>query len=305
MIGAVLDLGSNTFHLLIADLSSVESSSLSVLHRSIYYTQLSREGGNTIPPAIFSEALAILKDIAGILHNFSPDFVSIVGTAVLRTADNRDKFIAEAEKILLYPIEILEGNQEALYIAQGSLLHPALKKGSHVIMDIGGGSTEFIHLKHGKIITSVSTPLGVGVLKHKFFRDEIFVNNDLVEAETYVSGHLNLLQELMNGQRPDCLGGASGTFETLELLLFGQSDYGPDIQNIPGSQCISLFEQLGSMNYQQRLNFPNMPAKRADLITIGLWLIRVTMKSLPCENLFVSHYAIKEGILLDQFRRLQ
>lgn len=304
MIGAVLDLGSNTFHLLIADLPLDESASISIVHRSIYYTQLSREGGTHIPAGVFTDALNTLREIAEIIREFSPDFVNIVGTAVLRTANNRDIFITEAEKILQHPIDVIEGSQEAFYIAQGSLLHPGLKKGNNVIMDIGGGSTEFIYFEAGKIIDSVSTPLGVGVLKHRFFKDEILFNNDIVQAEKFVTAQLSKLKEIMNGKTPDRLGGASGTFETLEILLYGKAYYGPEIQNIPGSQCYSLFAQLGTMTLQQRLLFPNMPSKRADLITIGLWLIRETMKLLNCENLFASHYAIKEGILMDQLRRI-
>ena len=297
MTGAVVDLGSNTFHLLIVSIPATDSKPMKVVHRSVYFTKLAGGGGKTIPEKIFNEALKALKTIAHKLIKYSPGFVRIVGTSVLRTADNSASFIKEAEKILGYPVEILDGASEAGYIADGSLLHRELRSGNNLIMDIGGGSTEFILLENGKIRWKHSTPLGVGVLKHSFFQNEIFTENDVEKAKSYVTSHLPFSKKDFQKLKCDRIGGASGTFEALEYLIFNTSGYTENLRYFEGERCRQLFQVISGMNLEERLQFPHMPEKRADLIPVGLWLVNLVMEITQCQSLFVSRYAIKEGVI--------
>lgn len=297
MTVAVIDLGSNTFHLLIVSIENFDQKNMKVVHRSVYFTKLAGGGGGLIPPKIYEGACEALITIREKLDLYEPDFVRVVGTAVMRTAINSQSFREDAKKILGYTIEILDGDTEAYYVAKGSLVHTKLQSGNHLIMDIGGGSTEFIFLSQGSILWKHSTPLGVGVLQHQFFQKEIFSENNLQKAKEHVLSNLPFSANDFKNIPCHQIGGASGTFEAMEFLLFHSSDYGDEVRQFEGSKCTDLFHKISGLTYEERLQIPHMPAKRADLIPVGLWLVKIVMESVNCHSLFVSRFAIKEGVI--------
>jgi exopolyphosphatase/guanosine-5'-triphosphate,3'-diphosphate pyrophosphatase len=298
MICAVIDLGSNTFHLLITESGFSDPLSFNILHRETHFTGLSAGGGNRIPEDIYEEALKKIKLFADALTTFRPDKVKIVGTAVLRTATNSLAFVHDAEKILGYPIDIIEGLTEAMYIAHGSLIHEEIKKGNHVILDIGGGSTECIYICEGQIKAVKSFPLGVGVLKTIYFKNDPISQSDLAAVNRYFEETAAEWLSTIYGIEVDSIAGASGTFESLENIICGKSEYGSHVTPITLESFENLYHTILSLCEQDRKLYPGVPEKRAVLLPVGMELIRFFIQKLKPKKLLTTHYSMKEGIAL-------
>ncbi|HMU04396.1 MAG TPA: hypothetical protein PJ990_12270, partial [Saprospiraceae bacterium] len=166
---AVIDLGSNTFHLLIVKLG--DDHTFETTYRERVFTGLSDGGIDIISNEKLAFGLETLRHFKNRLDEYQVIELKVIGTAVLRKASNRQLFIDEANKILNAHINIIDGQKEAEYIYKGIMLLPVLRVGTHLIMDIGGGSTEFILVSDGKKLWSESYTLGVGVLHNLFHHD--------------------------------------------------------------------------------------------------------------------------------------
>lgn len=296
MTTGVIDLGSNTFHLLISEISSETAWLPRIVFRKSYMTGLSKAGGLYIAEESMETAVTAIKDIKSHVQNFAVDKVQAVGTAVLRTASNNHVFIKHAEDILGCAVRVISGLEEAAYIAKGTCLHPSMTTGNHAILDIGGGSSECIILENGKTRWMESTPLGVGILKHSFFNKDILTLDDIHKAHAYFDQHLKLPGEFFSGRTFDSLAGASGTFETIEILLFGKSDYNEKTCLINLSDFQKLYTDLVFSDSAFRMAYPRMPKERTNLMPAGLVLIDYMLKLLKTKNIQVTKYALKEGV---------
>ncbi|MBK8622732.1 MAG: hypothetical protein IPN79_13505 [Saprospiraceae bacterium] len=299
MICAVIDLGSNTFHLLITESSASDGATFNILHRETHFTGLSSGGGKWIPDDIYADALKKIALFADALTKYNPDKVKIVGTAVLRTAANSLAFVKDAEKVLQYPVEIIEGQTEATFIAKGTLIHQEMKTGNHVILDIGGGSTECIYLNNGKIKAIKSFPLGVGVLKTIYFKNDPVHMADLITVNRYFEETTTEWLSTLPQIELDSIAGASGTFESLENIIWGKSEYGNHVTPVSLDSFENLYRVVMTLCEQERKLYPGVPEKRAALLPVGLELIRFFIQKLRPKTLVTTHYSMKEGIALD------
>ncbi|MBK8079721.1 MAG: hypothetical protein IPK25_05205 [Saprospiraceae bacterium] len=299
---AVIDLGSNTFHLMIVKISGERFIPSDILYRESYMTSLSSGGGKTILQKNWDDALQTAEKIKSVLNFYHVENIKITGTAVLRTADNRKEFLQQMEAILQNPVHVIDGSMEANYIGEGSLLHPVLKEGKHLILDIGGGSTECILLDNGGIGPKASFHLGIGVLKKMFFTEEVITQKQIIAASEYTDKTISTFMEELKNVPIDSLTGASGTFEAIEKILFGKTEYGIHANNI----SISIFKKLyGGLIFsylESRLQYSNMPKERAPLIPVGLFLIHYFINKINPKEINISHFALKEGILLEMLK---
>jgi len=141
-----------------------------------------------------------------------------------------------------------------------------------------------------------ATPFGVGILKHSFFYKDILNLDDIHKAYAYFDQHLKLPGEFFSGRTFDSLAGASGTFETIEILLFGKSDYNEKICLINLSDFQKLYNDLVFSDSAFRMAYPRMPKERTNLMPAGLVLIDYMLKLLKAKNIQVTKYALKEGV---------
>ena len=139
---AALDIGSNSFHLVVA---RIVAGSVQILHRVKQKVRLAEglDSNNVLSEEAMERGLAMLRVIADSLKGFEPDSVKIVATYTLRKAVNANVFIKRAIEILPYPIEVISGPEEARLIYSG-VAHTNHDNGKRLVVDIGGGSTEFI-----------------------------------------------------------------------------------------------------------------------------------------------------------------
>ncbi|MBK9150099.1 MAG: hypothetical protein IPM26_03565 [Saprospiraceae bacterium] len=294
---AVIDLGSNTFHILIAAYEG--KGKLKEVFREREFTGLSEGGIEVIKDTAFQRGLECLKRFAIYLKKYDARSVRIVGTAALRSASNRIEFIRQAEEILEHPVEVIDGQKEAWYIYRGITMIPETRTGINIIVDIGGGSTEFILIKDGEMQVAESFKLGIGVLA------DLFQHSDPLSeaARQNISDHVKItlagyIQNHMAGIIPDALIGASGSFEIAESMTGETQHYGY-CNVIQKDKFMWVHDMIVNASLEQRLNIPGLPAERAKLAPVGLTLMKSVIDLFTPTTILVSSYAMKEGILRD------
>lgn len=299
---AVIDLGSNTFHLLIIQVSDRDK--FDILYRKRIFTGLSEGGVAIIKDSKIEEGLEAIRLFKKILRAHGNPTLKVIGTAVLRKASNRQVFIEQAEAILDTPITIIDGIKEAHYIYKGTTLHKELQIGSHLIMDIGGGSTEFILINNGEKIWSNSYPLGVGILYERFHKTDPINLSDLHNLFEYVKGLVSDLPTIIAPYHPLSLTGASGSFEILQLMTFGHvNDH--QLNFIENNTFLAIYDQIINADETQRQQMKGLPIERVKLIVVGMALKRAIYNIVQPEKLIVSPYALKEGVLREMLDAIE
>jgi len=294
---AVIDLGSNTFHLLIVDLLPQEEW-IPVL-KDRRYVKLAAGGLHQIDLESINRAVQVMKEFAAQIRDWKVDATYAIATAALREASNGKEVANILENETGIPIEIIDGQQEAHYILKGiqSALPPL--DSPCLIMDIGGGSVEFILFKGHDILFARSYKIGVALLFKGFHKHDPISENEISNLTQYLDGELDDLIHQLNETDRYYLVGASGSFEVIQ-------DFMPKLQTgthwselaLPG-----LDEYLSAVieeTLDQRKRRKEIPAERLDYIVVAYLLIRFIIRSKPPAKLFYCDYALKEGVIADR-----
>lgn len=290
---AVIDLGSNTFHLLIADFLEGR---VIPLFKKRFFTKLSDGGVDYIKPERYQHGLEAIRDFADILKQYDHPTLSVIGTAVMRQAQNRHEFIYEAENILNATIEIIDGHQEADYIYKGVTLLESIKNGNHLIMDIGGGSTEFILVQNGLNVWSQSYSLGVGLLHSLFHFSDPITSEQHLKMIEHIVRSIEDLKSIISQNPIHSLVGASGSFEILQSMT-GRAIETLDLDPIEIEELERVFEKMLGKCTDELCKLPGLPCERARLAVTGMTLMKVICDELNVPLIQVSPYALKEGVI--------
>lgn len=290
----VIDLGTNTFHLLIVDVNKKGEST--EFFRERIFVKLAEDGIGKIGKKAYLRGLQALSHFQKILLEHQVKNINAFGTAALRTASNGSKFIADAKAESGISIQLIPGSEEARLIHIGVTQAVALGEEKGLIMDIGGGSVEFIIADKIEVFWAESFPIGVAVLHNNFHQEEPISSKEINVLHNYLEQTLQPLFEVLKTHKTNCLVGASGTFDVLENLL-------PNIQKTDLSATIDvknfhpIYRKILAMNMEERRAKDSIPLTRADMIVVALILIDFIIKKAKIEKILVSAYAMKEGIL--------
>jgi len=291
---AVLDLGTNTFHLLIIDFDN--DGQWSELHRERQFVFLGENGLDIIPNNILLRAEKVLSNFRTTIKTYNPDLIKVVATEGVRRATNSEQFIPQWQFILASSIDIISGLQEARFVGHGilSASSPHLEDGWGI--DIGGGSIELIFFKKGKIINCHSLPIGLSVLYDEFHSldkmpREHFEKMKRFLRENLVSPFQTILNEL---QRPN-LYGAAGTFEIMPFLGSWKET---KCLLIDTSQLPGMIDEVLNKDEEERSMLSWLPSTRSKYIIESLAIIDTMCSSSIFDKMLYSPFALKEGIAL-------
>jgi len=291
---AVIDLGTNTFHLLIAEQS--DSEVFTEVHRQRFFVKLAEEGIETIGEAPIQRGLQALKTFRKTLDNLGVKKVKALGTAALRTASNGPAFIKRVKEEFDIQIELIDGNREAELIFKGTVLAVPFKSENYLIMDIGGGSVEFIIANKDKVCWAQSFPIGVAVLYKKFHKVEPISQQAIKDVNVFINSFLTPLYQALIQFPVTTLVGASGTFDVLEFILAkNQSFQHHAFVKVKDFQ--PLYELLLKSTKEERFKMKDVPDTRADMIVVAVLLIDFILQKTKIEDIIVSNFALKEGVL--------
>jgi len=227
MIIAILDFGTNTFNLLIAELKEL---SFKVLHTSKQPVKLGRGGIqiNRITPDAFERGFVAITNHMETIQNFEVEEIRGFATSAIRNASNGEEFVAQVEARFGFRVRVIPGDREAELIYKGVRQAIRLTETKVMILDIGGGSNEFIICNRDGIIWKHSFELGMARIMELFDLSDPISFDEIKALESYFKQELQPLIAVVRKERPLTLIGASGSFDTFYSLLQERYGMAPD-----------------------------------------------------------------------------
>jgi exopolyphosphatase/guanosine-5'-triphosphate,3'-diphosphate pyrophosphatase len=225
----------------------------------------------------------------------------LFGTAILREAENAQSFVEGVREKTGYEIRILSGEEEAEFIYRGVTRAFSPPKPDTLVIDIGGGSVEFITQAADGNLALKSIPIGCVRMTERFLRADPPRADDLTSLRGHVARML--VQEVPIGVAPPKrLFGAGGTITTAATLILGLTHYEP--AKIHGcvislAQVTGLTERLAAIPIDARRKVPGLEKKRADIIVAGLVALRRIMEFYGLNKITVSDEGILHGAILE------
>jgi exopolyphosphatase / guanosine-5'-triphosphate,3'-diphosphate pyrophosphatase len=304
----IVDCGTNTFNLLVADAAR---EGWNVVFQSKLPVKLGAGGfsRNEIMPSRFIRGLDALNCHKQNIDNFECKKVFAFATSAIREATNGKDFVQRVKGLTGIEINVIDGNREAELIYEGILQTIQLGSEPSLIMDIGGGSTEFIIASNEGIIWKKSFLLGVSRL-HEMINPSDRMNSEQLDSlKAHLDYHLKPLEEALAQYPCKWLIGSSGSFDTLfEMFLQakGKSHSSAELSNeIPLQTFPGLHSWLIGSTYDQRLKNPAIPSIRAEYMPLASFLVNYVIQLQPFTNLYHSAYSLKEGAIQDILSRIE
>lgn len=246
-------------------------------------------------------ALECLERFGQRIRNLPPESVRCVGTSTLRNATNARQFIIKAERALGHRIHIISGVEEARLIYQGVAHSLSSSANKRFVMDIGGGSTEYIIGTDDKPRLKESLNMGCVSMSNLFFKDgklspEAF-NDALLLAEQKLEPH----QMFYDRSNWDEAIGASGSLRAIQKVLesSGWSNNGITLNGLD-----KLIDRIKSVKHVTELNLPDLDPERLPVFPGGVAIVAATFKTLGIEQMTVSDGALREGLVYDLLGRI-
>lgn len=297
---AVMDLGTNTFHLLIAEL---EKGSFKILHRERQPVKIGKGGINqgSLQPDAIGRALACMESFGKTMNAMQVKRYGAYGTSALRSSANGSEVINQIKSKTGISVELISGDQEAIFIYHGIQAALDLGPTPSLVVDIGGGSVEFIIADREKILWKVSLNIGAQRLLEQFHRHDPMRAEELSGLDDYYAKALVPVLEAVRKFRPDTLVGSSGTFDTLSEMycVANGIPYHSEQPETPLTveAFLHLHAELISKNRLDRLKIPGMIEMRVDMIVVASCLINHLVAQLSFTKIRVSSWSLKEGVL--------
>jgi len=291
---ACIDLGTNTFHLLIV---SVTNHQFTEIYRRREYVILAENGIDMIGEKPIERAKAAIIIFKDALSRFGPVVLNIIGTEALRQASNGRVITDFIIEHLGVTPEIISGPREADLIYRGTQLMIDMSVGDYCIMDIGGGSVEFILSKHGHITFLQSFKVGVTVLYNAFHKSEPISEIEIDKMFAFLDSELKPLHEYLDKSTEKIsLVGASGSYEVLQSILEGEVKRN-HISTFSTTEFYKLCHSIILKNKEERSRIKGLPKERVNMIVVAFLLVKYILDTGKFKDIIVSPYALKEGVL--------
>ena len=293
---AVIDLGTNTFHLLIAVQNGNE---LQVVYKTNQPVKLGEDitKNNLIIPSAFKRGIVCLQEFKAEIDKHEVDLVKATATSGVRSAKNGLDFVEAAQKEAGINIDIIDGDEEAQYIYEGVKWSGAIT-GKSLIMDIGGGSTEFILCDEEQLIWKKSYNIGAARLMQAFFKSDPINETDQGTITHHLTEELKALLIICKEYQPKTLIGSAGAFETFAGMIAPELNIKEiSTADIPLTAYRELAGRLISATHQEREQMEGLIPLRVDMIVMACMLTNYIIDELNIAQLKLSTYDLKMGVL--------
>jgi len=300
---SIIDLGTNTFNLLVAEI--ISDKQINILHRSKYPVKLG-EGGinqNYITDEAQERAHLAFVEMKQIINSYRTVKTLGFATSAIRTAKNGIDFVNQVRQDFDIDIQIISGSREAELIYYGTREAVGLDDEVVAILDIGGGSNEIIIANSEKIFWKKSYPLGMTRLLEQFQPSDPIRMDELIDIEEFLRDKLCDLIEALKTYSVKTLIGSSGSFSTLRQVILAEekteSLSDQTHYNIKLEDFNSLHQRFVESTLEERMQMQGMDSARVHLMVIASIFINLLVKECQMSILFQSAYALKEGALFD------
>jgi len=304
---AAIDVGTNSFHLVVASVDA--DGHFEVLTREREPVRLGSGGEDMkrLTADALDRGIAALDRMRLIADHAGAATVTAVATSAVREADNRGEFVARARVEAGVDIEVVSGVEEARLIHLGVMAAVPLLDKRHLVIDIGGGSTEFIVGDGAEPLLMRSLKLGSIRLTDRFFPEGRSRQRAVRECRIHIESFLGRLPAEIGELGFETAVGSSGTIMALARMCAigrGDRDSRTGRLSFTAKELRSLTADLANATTPaRRLDIEGLEERRADIIVGGALLLSETFKLLGVKRMEVSDYALREGILFEQMRR--
>lgn len=297
---AVVDLGTNTFNLLIA---SVSNKKFKAEYVTKQFVKLGEGGINEgkIQTAAFDRGINTLVEFRMIANEYNCHEVFGIATSAIRNAENGADFISRAKELANIDIQIIDGDIEADLIYRGAREAVDFEDDIAVVMDVGGGSTEFIICNKEKIFWKQSFEVGAARLFEQFHSTDPISIEDISAIESYLEDILAPVIQKAKELNVTELIGSSGAFTSFaqmivcalggEALVRDQKGYDFKMMNY-----LAIHQRLLQSTLKERLGMQGLIKERAPMIVVGTILVNFVVSTLGIEKFKLSRYSLKEGV---------
>jgi exopolyphosphatase/guanosine-5'-triphosphate,3'-diphosphate pyrophosphatase len=301
---AAIDMGTNSFHLIIVQVKS--DGTFKVVDREREVIRLGSSEGKDLSFISLEEmehATKIILRFKKLAEYYNAN-IRAIATSAVREARNKDDFIRSIKELTSIKVEIIDGKHEAELIFAG--VNSALELTNKIMLciDIGGGSTEIILGKNGKPIFTSSIKVGAVRLSKKFFPNYLLTEENIRGCDHLIKDEIIRDQNISFNKKYEIAVGTSGTIQSVaSILYYYRNGKRAKILNGFSFTKEELFkiadELLHIKALEDRMKIKGIEEKRGDIIPAGLMILRQIFKLFNIEKLTVSDFALREGIILE------
>jgi exopolyphosphatase/guanosine-5'-triphosphate,3'-diphosphate pyrophosphatase len=292
---AAIDLGSNSFHMVVAqelqdEIRTIEKRGQKVqlaagLDAQGYLSEEAQQRG-----------LLCLREFAQRIQGMNAERISVLATNALRAARNREEFIERAEAILGYPIEVIAGREEARLIYLGVSHTLADDQGKRLVVDIGGGSTEFIIGAKFEPKELESLHMGCVSYTNRYFPDGKINNANFKEAVTAAKQELQNIAGAYKKLGWKTVVGSSGTIRAAEQAML---ENGWSSEHLTFAGLTKLQQRMMEFAHIDEVALPGVKPERAQVLVGGLAILTAIFETFDVDQMMYSDGALREGALWD------
>lgn len=295
---AVIDLGTNTCNLLVATL---EDGNYEILYQGKVGVKLGKGGihKNELTPEALQRALNALHTHQATIKRFEAEKTIAIATSAVRDAANKADFCYQVKAQTGIELKVISGDEEAQTIFNGVVLALQNLDNNSLILDIGGGSNEFILPEQNSVCWKQSFPLGMARVVEQFPMSDPILESEIEAIENWFSQGLDDLWQQMQRVKTEQLIGCSGAFDTLADLI----DNTPPGTRSRISKEISMAEfnrvatQIIHSTKSEREQLKAMEPLRIEMIVPAFLFIRLILKTLNINTIIQTDFALREGVL--------
>lgn len=301
---AVIDLGTNTFNLLVVEAG--DDQCYRILYNNKLPVKLGKSGidKKEIRPDAITRGLNAIERHLNTIKEHQADRTFAIATSGIRSAKNGDQFVKMIQQRFNLEVEIITGDREAELIYYG--VKQAMKLGSEksLILDIGGGSIEFIIADQDTIFWKKSYPLGVARLLAKFRPSDPISIDEIEFISNYLEERLSDLSEAFRKYKINTLVGASGSFETITAMIRAdepsfesESGLSPESVEIDLTDFENLYQKLINSTLKERKQMKGLESMRLEMIVVATLIIKFVLQKFKLTRLIQSNFSLKEGVV--------
>ncbi len=293
---AAIDCGTNSVRLLVSDGGRP-------LSRLMRITRLGKgvDATGRLDPAAMERTLEVLQEYRAEMDRLGATRVRMAATSASRDAANRDEFFDRAEAILGARPELLSGEEEAQLSFQGATADLDPTEGPFVVIDIGGGSTEFA-VGGTRLEGAVSVDMGCVRMTEKYLHGDPPLPEELSNALSIVEQHLqDVLRVLPEVSGPPRFIGLAGTITNVAAVEIGLATYDPEVIHhfvLSHHAAEDVFRTLATEPLADRIHNPGLERERADVIVGGCCVLVQIFRTLGFDECLVSEADILDGLVM-------
>ncbi len=299
---AIIDLGTNTFNLLVAEIT--EDNNYKILIETKYPAKLGKGGINnkTITPEAFERGVTAIQTHLNTIKEYNIDSIHCFATSAIRSAKNGQKFVTAVKEKFDLDIKVIAGSQEAELIYDGVKQVVPIGKEKVLIMDIGGGSTEFIVANIDGVVWKHSFELGAARMLDLVQPSEPMKETEVKHVEKLITENLTLLFNELKNHNISTLIGSSGSFDTIANMIAAVEHPYLDMSKLTSYKINKAhFEHLHSKyinsSITERLSMKRMDPHRVEMIVLASIFIKFMVEQLQLTEFYQCNYALKEGAI--------